>query len=188
MLTSRRPSFAPNRTFGASLQRSAVPALALKNSVGLHEHTTGLAVQNTVPPLAVDGEGRRQLDRRGVGAICSDKRTVCATRVGLWKLQRSVFRAGAGSALPSRGSDIMACIPAPLWENEISPPCCRATARAIERPRPIPPVSLFREVSNRKKGAKTFSRISAGIPGPRSSTTMSIVDAVRRIYTFASPP
>jgi hypothetical protein len=49
MPTSPIPSFEPNRTFSASLQRSAVPALVMKNSVELHCDFCRKALEQAAP-------------------------------------------------------------------------------------------------------------------------------------------
>ena len=46
------------------------------------------------------------------------------------------------------------------FDSSTSPPCPRATSRAIDRPRPLPPVSGLRDDSSRWKGRNTSSRRS----------------------------
>ena len=82
--------------------------------------------------------------------------------------------AGAGRT-PHRGRWTRARRP-PCGERSslTSPPWLRATSRAIVRPRPTPPVDGLREGSSRMNGRKTRPRSAGGIPGPSSSTRISI--------------
>src|SRR5213079_588448 len=57
--------------------------------------------------------------------------------------------------------------------------------RAMERPRPTPPVSRFREFSIRKNGVKTCSLALSGIPGPSSETVISTLSACLSTLTCA---
>ena len=56
----------------------------------------------------------------------------------------------------------------------MSPPCSFTTAKAMVRPRPLPPPGRFVV----KNGSKILSRLQAGMPGPSSVKEMQIEDPI----------
>ena len=65
------------------------------------------------------------------------------------------------------------------------PPWDSATARTIERPRPLEPP---RSLEPRKKRSKTLSRSSCGMPGPSSSTASTTTPSTRSTGASTAVP
>src|SRR6185437_11383558 len=80
---------------------------------------------------------------------------------------RASARAGAGEA----GTVMRKVVPAPVEATSTrSPPCSRASSRAIARPSPLPPGRA--EPAN---GRNRLSRARGGRPGPSSAISIAIV-------------
>lgn len=68
-----------------------------------------------------------------------------------------------------------------------SPPLRQAMLQAMLRPRPLPPVWGLRASSRRKKGSKTCSSMSGGMPGPSSSTSICRISSFSRSWMRTLP-
>ena len=74
--------------------------------------------------------------------------------------------AGRGQGRAAGSVSVARAPPAGSLAASMSPPCARASRRAIARPSPAPPVAGARARSERKRGSNTWSRSSGAKPGP----------------------
>ena len=119
----------------------------------------------TAPPRR---DGRHRGAGTSIGCVSPSASTPAALSSpgssGMRRRRRELRRPGAGSVStkfePRPGSDHTAS----------SPPCSRASPRAIDSPSPVPPIVRVRDGSARQKRSNTRSTSCGVIPRPKSRT------------------
>src|SRR6476620_3086298 len=87
------------------------------------------------------------------------------------------------------GSQTRNVVPLPCADSSsIRPPCFSTTARAIERPRPLPGIAFFWAAEDRKNRLKIWPLSAAGIPIPVSRTSITAQSASAFRRTSTRPP
>ena len=108
--------------------------------------------------------------RRHAPDACTDQRMSCYL-FEPYADRDAQFAAGRVAAVEVRGNRTEIDVPSPATElSEISPISWATSSRQIASPRPLPSIVECSSRDKRKKGSKTRSMASAGMPGPESET------------------